>query len=75
MRLLGHSPSKEVRLVAIDPVCGMEVAEGQASGRSEYDGKAYYFCSVECQEEFEDDPESYLDDLGGQEDQAQEKLA
>jgi Cu+-exporting ATPase len=61
--------------MAIDPVCGMEVAEGQASGRSEYDGKAYYFCSVECQEEFEDDPESYLDDLGGLEDEAQEKSA
>jgi Cu+-exporting ATPase len=54
---------KEVRPVAIDPVCGMDVPDAKAAGKSEHGGKTYYFCSVECQEEFEDDPESYLDDL------------
>jgi Cu+-exporting ATPase len=61
--------------VAIDPVCGMEVDERQASGRSEHDGKTYHFCSAECQEEFEDDPESYLDDLQDTEGEADRRLA
>lgn len=49
--------------MAIDPVCGMEVDEKQATGKSEYEGKTYYFCSAECQEEFEDDQESFLDEI------------
>jgi Cu+-exporting ATPase len=53
----------------------MEVDERQASGRSEYDGKAYYFCSAECQEEFEDDPESYLDNLDDLDDEAEQRSA
>jgi YHS domain-containing protein len=73
----GDHPSgkKEVRPVATDPVCGMEVDERQASGRSEYDGKVYYFCSAECQEEFEDDPESYLDELDETDDEAEQQSA
>ena len=30
----------------IDPVCGMEVDPKTAAGKSNYLGKAYYFCSV-----------------------------
>jgi Cu+-exporting ATPase len=43
-----------------DPVCGMMVEPESAAATSEYNGKTYYFCSVDCKEEFEEDPESYL---------------
>jgi len=42
----------------IDPVCGMEVA-GQTAPVSNYDGKEYAFCSTECKEEFDSEPEHY----------------
>ncbi len=62
--------------MAIDPVCGMEVDEDAASGKSERDGKTYYFCSQECQEEFEDNPEIFLEDLDDfDEDAGQRKTA
>ncbi len=47
----------------IDPVCGMEVEERKAKATSTYNGKTYFFCSPECQEEVETDPESYLEDI------------
>ena len=47
--------------MAIDPVCGMDVNEKSAPAKSEYDGKTYYFCSPNCREEFEDDPEQYIE--------------
>jgi len=65
---------KGVMRVATDPVCGMDVEEATAAGKSEYEGKTFYFCSAECQEEFEDDPESYLDDLES-EDASERKTA
>ena len=38
----------------------MEVDERTAEARSEYEGDIYYFCSQECKEKFEGDPESYV---------------
>jgi YHS domain-containing protein len=46
--------------MAIDPVCEMEVNEKDAPATSQYDGKTYYFCSHDCKQEFEEDPEEYL---------------
>ncbi len=43
-----------------DPVCGMTVEPDGAVATADYKGKTYYFCSVDCKEEFEEDPESYL---------------
>jgi P-type Cu+ transporter len=43
-----------------DPVCGMMVEPDTAAAKAEHGGKTYYFCSVDCKEEFEEDPESYL---------------
>jgi Cu+-exporting ATPase len=31
-----------------DVVCGMQVDPKKAAGQSEYEGKAYYFCSLGC---------------------------
>jgi len=45
--------------VMIDLVCGMELAPGDTKFKSEYEGKIYYFCSENCQEHFEADPDKY----------------
>jgi len=44
----------------IDPVCKMEVAEGQEAARREYDGVTYYFCSKACARRFQQNPEEFL---------------
>jgi Cu+-exporting ATPase len=51
---------KEVKKMAIDPVCKMEVDEEQAAAQYEYKGKQYYFCAVGCKERFAKDPEKYV---------------
>ena len=43
-----------------DPVCGMEVTHETAQARSEYGGTTYYFCSIECKEAFDQEPEKYV---------------
>jgi len=42
-----------------DPVCGMAVDQQNAAGHSEYQGKTYYFCSLSCQQQFEQEPEKF----------------
>ena len=42
-----------------DPVCGMQVDEQRAAGRSEHRGQTYYFCSEGCKKKFDQDPEQY----------------
>lgn len=46
-------------MAAKDPVCGMMVEEDSAAATSEYEGTTYFFCSKDCKEEFDSDPESY----------------
>jgi YHS domain-containing protein len=43
-----------------DPVCGMDVDPEQAAGKSEYQGKTYYFCSPGCKAAFEREPAKYV---------------
>jgi len=47
-------------VMAIDPVCKMEVEESTAAATSEYKGKKYYFCAVGCKKAFDENPEKYL---------------
>jgi len=47
-------------MIAIDPVCKMEVETETAEWKSDYQGKTYYFCAPGCQRSFEQDPEKYL---------------
>ncbi len=42
-----------------DVICGMWV-EQTTSFKSEFEGQTYYFCSADCQQEFDDDPERYV---------------
>ena len=43
-----------------DPVCGMEVTPETAEVTAEYQGRTYYFCSVNCKETFDKNPERYV---------------
>ena len=47
-------------VMAIDPVCKMKVDEKKAKFKSEYQGKAYYFCSAQCKKELEENPKKYV---------------
>jgi len=44
---------------AEDPICGTWV-ERQNSPFSEFEGEYYFFCSEDCKQEFDDDPERYM---------------
>jgi YHS domain-containing protein len=46
--------------MAKDPVCGMDVDEQTAAGKSAYKGQTYYFCSPGCKRAFDQDPKRYL---------------
>ena len=43
-----------------DPVCGMDVTYETAQARTDYNGLTYYFCSLGCKEQFDENPEKYL---------------
>ena len=44
-----------------DPVCGMPVkAQAAAGAHSEYRGTGYSFCSKQCKERFDREPETYI---------------
>jgi YHS domain-containing protein len=45
--------------MAKDPICGMDVDEAAPAATSEYQGKTYYFCSVGCKKEFDENPEEH----------------
>lgn len=42
-----------------DVICGMQVDPASAAGKSEYNGKTYYFCSTACKTKFDADPGRY----------------
>jgi len=50
--------------MAKDLVCGMQVDEQQATSRgltSEHQGQSYYFCSAQCKQQFDREPQRYAD--------------
>ncbi len=47
-----------------DPVCGMEIDIHKANAASDYQGKTYYFCSEGCKQQFDQNPERYVSQLG-----------
>jgi YHS domain-containing protein len=46
--------------ISLDPVCGKQVDEAKAAGKTAYAGVVYYFCSKECQNDFEHAPGGYI---------------
>ena len=43
-----------------DPVCGMQVDEKGAEATAQHGGKTFHFCSEECHQEFQENPERYV---------------
>jgi YHS domain-containing protein len=46
--------------MVIDPVCGMEIDPKTSAGKSEYQEKTYYFCSMGCKKAFDKEPQKYI---------------
>lgn len=46
--------------MVVDPVCGMPVNPSEAPAQSRYQGKTYSFCSRECKQMFDAQPERYV---------------
>lgn len=42
-----------------DPVCNMKVDEKNAAARVNHNGKEYYFCSQQCADKFQNNPQQY----------------
>ena len=60
IRNLNNNKFEVKKMVAIDPICKMEVDEETAKWVSEYKGKKYYFCAPGCKKQFEENPEKYI---------------
>ena len=43
-----------------DVVCDMQVDPATAAGKSEYNGKTYYFCAPVCKRKFDENPGQYV---------------
>ena len=55
----GHTGSGIPEGSMKDPVCGMEVAASEGYAKM-YQGRRYRFCSRQCLDQFELDPQRYL---------------
>jgi YHS domain-containing protein len=44
---------------AKDRVCGMTLDTDKATAQASYQGRTYYFCSLECERRFQAQPERY----------------
>jgi len=64
-RLLESPPAAPVGIERVlslrfDPVCAMVIHPGRARATATRGGQTYYFCSENCRECFERDPDAYL---------------
>jgi YHS domain-containing protein len=55
-----ETSGREVREMAKDPVCRMEVDEKKAAATYEYKGKTFYFCAAGCKDKFAQTPEKFI---------------
>jgi len=60
----GHAPHGSSEGEPIDPVCGMTVTADQGYGKM-HQGILYRFCSRNCLDKFEADPEKYVHPAAG----------
>jgi P-type Cu+ transporter len=44
----------------LDPVCGLKLDEATAKYKTGYAGEMFYFCSIDCQKKFEEDPGEFI---------------
>ncbi|MEY2394241.1 MAG: hypothetical protein QOF94_586 [Acidobacteriaceae bacterium] len=47
--------------MTVDPVCGMKVDERRTEFQTQFAGKKYSFCSEECRQAFQADPDEYAE--------------
>ena len=47
-------------MMAIDPVCKMDVDVKTAKFKTEHKGETYYFCAPGCKKAFEENPGDYI---------------
>lgn len=47
-------------LIGKDPVCGMDVSLANSTDKLFYNGRTYVFCSSQCRDLFQKNPEVYL---------------
>lgn len=43
-----------------DPICGMRIRRSAAAASDSYYGHPYYFCSENCHQKFQQDPDQYV---------------
>ena len=53
---------KKIGEKVFDLVCGMELDPDRVGHTLEYRGQIYYFCSKNCKNNFEQNPEKYTAD-------------
>jgi YHS domain-containing protein len=46
-----------------DPVCGMHIEPQNAAAQTTYRDQTYYFCSQECKDKFDKEPQKYIDQM------------
>jgi YHS domain-containing protein len=56
----GHLDKKAEKKLFYDPVCGLEVAVDEGYGKLQ-DGNLYRFCSKQCLDEFDENPEKFIE--------------
>ncbi len=44
-----------------DPVCGMEVEPSSTTAAADFAGQTYHFCSERCREQFQNEPQRYVE--------------
>jgi Cu+-exporting ATPase len=47
--------------MAVDPVCGMEINDKDSAISATHSGKTFHFCSEECKQKFQANPEQYAE--------------
>ncbi len=57
---MGHGEEPSTSQKVKDPVCGMEIEKDQAFGMTQKRGKQIYFCSENCQNKFNAEPNKYV---------------
>jgi Ala-tRNA(Pro) deacylase len=59
---MGPSLARSPRVAMfVDPVCGESLDQETAAARSDHRGETYYFCSLSCKMEFDDNPYAYAE--------------
>lgn len=57
---VGQTEQYQREVLVADPVCGMQITPRLAVRQEEFGGKAYYFCSEPCAQQFREDPGRFV---------------